>query len=170
MLNLYRFVLLEPKHKPLKTLTTMKKLNLLSGNPISADLGLLLIRLIIGSLMACYGYQKLINFQEMATSDFWAKEVSFLGMHGAFPLALTVFAEFFCSLLLIIGLFTRLSLIPLMVCMAYIFLVVFPGSMVSNGEHGVEFNNTFVYFVIYLALFFTGPGKYSLDHKFLKRH
>lgn len=170
MLNLYRFVLLEPKHKPLKTLTTMKKLNLLSGNPISADLGLLLIRLIIGSLMACYGYQKLINFQEMATSDFWAKDVSFLGMHGAFPLALTVFAEFFCSLLLIIGLFTRLSLIPLMVCMAYIFLVVFPGSMVSNGEHGVEFNNTFVYFVIYLALFFTGPGKYSLDHKFLKRH
>jgi putative oxidoreductase len=148
----------------------MKKLNLLTGNAINADLGLLLIRLIIGLLMACYGYQKLIHFQEMAASDFWAKDVSFLGMHGAFPLALTVFAEFFCSLLLIVGLFTRLSLIPLLICMAYIFLVVFPGSMVSNGENGVEFNNTFVYFIIYLALFFTGPGKYSLDYKFLKKH
>ncbi len=148
----------------------MKKLNLLTGNAINADLGLLLVRLIIGLLMACYGYQKLIHFQEMAASDFWAKEVSFLGMHGAFPLALTVFAEFFCSLLLIVGLFTRLSLIPLMICMAYIFLVIFPGSMVSNGENGVEFNNTFVYFIIYLALFFTGPGKYSLDHKFLRKH
>lgn len=148
----------------------MKKLNLLTGNAINADLGLLLIRLIIGSLMACYGYQKLIHFQEMAASDFWAKDVSFLGMHGAFPLALTVFAEFFCSLLLIVGLFTRLSLIPLLICMAYIFLVIFPGSMVSNGENGVEFNNTFVYFTIYLALFFTGPGKYSLDHKFLRKH
>ncbi len=148
----------------------MKKLNLLTGNAINADLGLLLVRLIIGLLMACYGYQKLINFQEMAASDFWAKDVSFLGMHGAFPLALTVFAEFFCSLLLIVGLFTRLSLIPLMICMAYIFLVIFPGSMVSNGENGVEFNNTFVYFTIYLALFFTGPGKYSLDYKYLKKH
>ncbi len=147
----------------------MKKLDLLTGNAINADLGLLLIRLIIGLLMACYGYQKLIHFQEMATSDFWAKDVSFLGMHGAFPLALTVFAEFFCSLLLIVGLFTRLSLIPLLICMAYIFLVVFPGSMVSNGENGVEFNNTFVYFTIYLALFFTGPGKYSLDYKFLRK-
>ena len=148
----------------------MKKLNLLTGNAINADLGLLLIRLIIGALMACYGYQKLVHFQEMASSDFWAKDVSFLGMHGAFPLALTVFAELFCSLLLIVGLFTRLSLIPLLICMAYIFLVIFPGSMVSNGENGVEFNNTFVYFTIYLALFFTGPGKYSLDYKFLKKH
>ena len=148
----------------------MKKLNLLTGNAINADLGLLLIRLIIGLLMACYGYQKLIHFQEMAASDFWAKDVSFLGMHGAFPLALTVFAEFFCSLLLIVGLFTRLSLIPLLICMAYIFLVIFPGSIVSNGENGVEFSNTFVYFTIYLALFYTGPGKYSLDYKFLKKH
>lgn len=147
----------------------MNKLKLFSGQPINMDLGLLLIRVVIGALMAFIGYEKLIHFNEMANSDFWAKEVSFLGMKGAVPLALTVFAEFFCSLLLIVGLFTRVSSFILLFCMAYIFLVIFPGSMVSKGEHGVEFNTAFTYFVIYLGLFFTGAGKYSLDAKFLRK-
>ena len=91
----------------------MKKLLLFSSHPINLSFGLLLIRIIIGVLMAFYGYEKLIHFDEMAASDFWAKNVSFLGMTGKFPLALTIFAEFFCSILLIFGLFTRLALLPL---------------------------------------------------------
>jgi putative oxidoreductase len=148
----------------------MKKLQLFTANPINIDLGLLFIRVIIGLLMGFYGYEKLIHFQEMATSDFWTKNVSFLGMTGPVPLGLTVFAEFFCSLLLIVGLFTRLSLLPLMFCMAYIFLVIFPLSILGQGDNGYEFNTSFVYFVVYLGLFFTGPGKYSLDQKILKGH
>ncbi len=145
----------------------MKKL--LSAYPINTDLGLLLIRLIIGILMACYGYQKLIHFDEMAASDFWAKDINFLGFTGKVPLALTVFAEFFCSLLLLVGLFTRLSLIPLLICMAYIFGVVAKMEVVHSGDNGVEINNAFVYFVIYLALFLTGPGKYSIDHMMARK-
>jgi putative oxidoreductase len=147
----------------------MKKLKLLSGQPINTDLGLLLIRFIIGTLMAFIGYEKLIHFEEMANSDFWAKNVSFLGMKGAIPLALTIFAEFLCSIFLIVGLFTRVSSFFLLFCMAYIFLVIFPGSILDKGEHGYEFNTAFTYFMIYLGLFFTGPGKYSLDAKFLKK-
>jgi len=147
----------------------MKKLKLLSGQPINTDLGLLLIRVIIGALMAFIGYEKLIHFEEMANSDFWAKNVSFLGMKGAIPLALTIFAEFLCSIFLIVGLFTRVSSFFLLFCMAYIFLVIFPGSILDKGEHGYEFNTAFTYFMIYLGLFFTGPGKYSLDAKFLKK-
>lgn len=148
----------------------MKKLQLFSAQPLNLDLGLLFIRVIIGLLMAFYGYEKLIHFQEMAASDFWTKNVSFLGMTGSVPLALTIFAEFFCSLLLIVGLFTRLSLIPLLFCMGYIFLVIFPFSILGKGDNGYEFNTSFVYFMIYLGLFFTGPGKYSLDQKILKGH
>ncbi|WP_395044590.1 DoxX family protein [Flavobacterium sp.] len=147
----------------------MKKLLLLSSNPINKDLGLLLIRLIIGLLMAFYGYEKLSHFSEMASSDFWAKNVSFLGMTGKTPLALTIFAELFCSVLLIFGLFSRISTMILMFCMGYIFLVVFPFSIINQGDNGHEFNTAFVYFMIYLGLFFTGPGKYSLDHKFFKK-
>jgi len=145
----------------------MKKL-LLSRNSINIDFGLLLIRLIIGLLMAFYGYEKLIHFNEMASSDFWTKQVSFLGMPSTISLGLTVFAELICSLLLIVGLFSRVSLFFLLFCMAWIFLVVFPFSIGDKGDNGYQFNVAFVYFAIYFGLFFTGPGKYSLDAKLLK--
>lgn len=146
----------------------MKKLALNSFQPINLDLGLLLIRIIIGLLMAFYGYEKLIHFEAMAASDFWAKNVNFLGFTGKIPLALTIFAEFFCSLLLIIGLLSRLALIPLLICMGFIIVAIMQFSVLNSGDNGYEFNTAFVYFIIYLALFFTGPGKYSLDSKFLK--
>lgn len=143
----------------------MKKLISLSSESINLDLGLLLIRLIVGLLMAFYGYEKLIHFNEMASSEFWAQNVSFLGMTGTVPLALTVFAELFCSILLILGLFTRLASLILAFCMAYIFLVIFPFSIIDKGDNGMQFNDAFVYFIVYISLFFTGSGKYSLDLK-----
>lgn len=147
----------------------MKKLLSTSIEPIHLSLGLLLVRIIIGVVMAFIGYEKLIHFNEMAASDFWAKDISFLGFTGKVPLALTIFAEFFCSLLLIIGLFTRLSLIPLLICMGYIIIVVSKFSIISSGDNGIQVNTAFVYFVIYLALFLTGPGKYSVDAQLSKK-
>lgn len=147
----------------------MKKNVFTSFQPINLSLGLLIIRIIIGILMAFYGYQKLINFETMAASDFWAKEVSFLGMTGKTPLALTIFAEFFCSLFLIIGLFTRLALLPLLICMGYIIACVAKFEVIYKGDNGMEMNNAFVYFAIYLGLLFTGPGNYSLDYKIANR-
>ncbi|MFM9989487.1 DoxX family membrane protein, partial [Flavobacterium sp.] len=108
----------------------MKKL-FFSGNPINTDLGLLIIRLIIGALMALYGYEKYSHFNEMAASDFWMKNVSFFGMSSKIALGLTIFAELVCSLFLILGLFSRFSLFVLMFCMGYIFLVVFPMSIIN---------------------------------------
>jgi putative oxidoreductase len=143
----------------------MKKLVLFSPKEINRDLGLFLIRLIVGLLMAFYGYEKLIHFNEMAASEFWTKNVNFLGMSGSVPLALTVFAEFFCSLFLIAGFLTRINLFFLLFCMAYIFLVIFPFSILDKGDNGYQFNDAFLYFIIYLGLFFTGPGKYSLDQR-----
>ena len=147
----------------------MKKNLLISLQPINLSLGILLIRITIGVLMAFYGYHKLIHFEEMAASDFWAKEVSFLGMTGKTPLALTIFAEFFCSLFLIIGLFTRLSLIPLVICMGYIIACVMQFKVIYSGDNGTEMNNAFFYLIIYIALFLTGPGNYSLDYKIANR-
>ncbi len=148
----------------------MKKIFSLSANPVQKDLGLFILRLIMGLLMACYGYEKFSHFGEMANSDFWSKNISFLGMTGKVPLALTIFAELFCSLLLIVGAFTRFSLLVLMFCMGYIIVVVAQFTIISKGDNGYELNNAFVYFMIYLSLLFTGPGKYSLDYKkFTKR-
>ena len=147
----------------------MKKLLSTTIEPIHLSLGLLLIRIIIGVVMAFYGYEKLMHFSEMAASDFWAKEISFLGFTGKIPLALTIFAEFFCSLLLLIGLFTRLALIPLLICMGYIIIVVAQFSIIDSGDNGIQVNTAFVYFMIYLALFLTGPGEYSIDAQLSKK-
>ena len=119
--------------------------------------------------MAFYGYEKLTHFSEMAASDFWAKNVSFLGMTGKFPLALTIFAEFFCSLLLILGLFTRFALIPLLICMGYIIVNVAQLSIINQGDNGLEINSAFTYLVIYIALFLSGTGNYSIDKLISKR-
>lgn len=147
----------------------MKKIFSNSIDPFNLSLGIFLIRVIIGVLMAFLGYEKLIHFNEMATSDFWTKNVSFLGMSGSIALGLTVFAEFFCSLLLTIGLFTRLSLIPLIICMGFIVVSIAQFSVLESGDHGTNVNTAFVYFVIYVGLFFTGAGKYSLDYMIAKK-
>lgn len=147
----------------------MKKNTFTSYQPINLSMGILLIRIIIGVLMAFYGYQKLINFETMAASDFWAKEVSFLGMTGKIPLALTVFAELFCSLFLILGLFTKWALVPLLICMGYIIACIAKFEVIYSGDNGIEMNTAFVYFIIYLGIFLTGPGNYSLDYKIANR-
>lgn len=147
----------------------MKKIFSNSIEPFNLSLGIFLIRVIIGVLMAFLGYEKLIHFNEMAASDFWTKNVSFLGMSGSIALGLTVFAEFFCSLLLTIGLFTRLSLIPLIICMGYIVVSIAQFAVLESGDHGTNVNSAFVYLVIYIGLFFTGAGKYSLDYMIGKK-
>ena len=146
----------------------MKK-TFLRSSAINTDFGLLLIRLAIGFLMAFYGLHKLQHFNEMASSDFWMKDVNLFGLTGKVPLALTIFAELFCSVFLILGLFTRLSLIPLLFCMGFIVVVISKFKIVSTGDNGMELNSAFTYFVIYLALFLMGPGKYSVDHFILNK-
>ena len=141
----------------------MRKLFSVHYNETTLNIGLFLLRLTVGVAMAFYGYHKLTHFSEMAHSDFWEKNVNFLGKGGAISLGLTVFAELICSFLLILGLLTRLALVPLLICMGYIVYVLDKNQIVSAGEHGYELNHAFFYFAIYLVLLLTGPGKWSLD-------
>jgi putative oxidoreductase len=144
-----------------------KKINL-SGE-LNKDLGLLLLRILIGILMAFYGIHKLNHFTEFASSDFWQSDVSLFGLTGKIPLALTIFAELFCSCFLIFGIFTRFALLPLIFCMGFIVVTIAKFKIITDGDNGFEFNQAFIYLVIYIVLFFTGPGKYSIDNFLLKK-
>jgi putative oxidoreductase len=141
----------------------MRKLFSIASNIHLNSLALLFLRLTIGVAMGFYGYHKLTHFQEMMLEDFWVKDVNFMGWGGPVSLALTVFAEFFCSIFLILGLATRLSLIPLLICTGYIAGVLDHFELVSAGEHGYSVNHAFFYFMIYLVLLLTGPGRWSVD-------
>lgn len=130
----------------------MKKLFSVSYSSSAFNLALLILRVGAGVLMINHGYDKLVHFQQYA-----GKFMSFLGIGGTMSLALVVFAEFFCSIFLILGLFTRLAAIPLIISMV---IAVWKGhnmDIFGDGEHGSLF------FLVYLTILLVGPGRVSID-------
>lgn len=75
-------------------------------------------------------------------------------------LALAIFAEFFCSALLVLGLFTRWASIPLIITMG---VAVFD-IHIDDGFAVME--KALLYLTAYLSILILGPGKLSLDRVF----
>ena len=113
---------------------------------------MLLLRLVVGFLMINHGYGKLVHF-----SEYQNKFMNFLGMGQTISLALAVFAEFFCSLFLILGLFTRLSSIPLIITMGVALFKAHNADFFGEGETASLFLGC------YLMILILGPGKVSVD-------
>lgn len=129
-----------------------------SGSKLN-DFGLLLIRLFIGTMMLfTHGGDKLVNFVERA-----AHFPDPLGVGSVTSLALTVFAEFFCSLAIIFGLLTRLAVIPLIIIMLMAIFVIHGDDPWGKKEF------TLLYLVHYLTLFFAGAGRFSFDNKLFSK-
>lgn len=118
----------------------------------SFNLAMLLLRIGLGALMIPHGFDKMVKFKEYS-GDF----MDFLGLGGSISLALAVFAEFFCSLFLVMGLFTRLTVIPLIVAMLVAVFKANNAEVFGDGEHGMLFLTG------YLAILLLGPGKASVD-------
>jgi putative oxidoreductase len=117
------------------------------------NFSMLVLRLSFGLLMLInHGMAKLTNFNETA-SHFY----NFLGMGSRTSLVLNIFAEVFCSLFLILGLFTRLATLPLIIAM----LVAIFGAHAGQGIDKTE--PAILYLTAYLVLLFVGPGKVSVD-------
>ncbi len=130
---------------------------LLSTKSFSIDIGLLVLRLSVGVLMLTHGLPKLMNFVERMDrfSDPY-------GLSSPVSLSMAIFAEVFCSVLLIFGAFTRLALVPLMFTMLTIVFIIHANDPFAKQELGL------LYLLPYITLFFTGPGKYSIDARIFK--
>lgn len=113
---------------------------------------MLVLRLSLGILMMHTGYNKLTHF-----SEYQDKFMNFLGMGSTISLALVVFAEFFCSLFLILGLFTRFSAIPLIITMCVALFKAHNAEFFGDGQVAALFLTG------YLVLLFVGPGRVSVD-------
>lgn len=106
-------------------------------------------------MLVNYGWHKLTHFAEMQR-QFGDP----LGLGPTVSLSLVVFAEFFCSAFVILGLFTRLACIPLIIAMGVAFFKVHHmlyGTGAGSGQTAL------VFFLAFLIILFTGPGKVSLD-------
>lgn len=130
----------------------IKKILSTKINDSKVNIALLVLRLAAGVLMAHHGYGKLTHFSEMQT-----KFMDFMGLGMSTSLALVVFAEFFCSLLLIAGLATRFVLIPLTITMLVAVFKAHSGDIFGDGQ------TAFLYLAIYIALMLKGSGKFSVD-------
>ena len=132
----------------------MKRLFNTNFNHESLHFMLLVLRICIASFMIVHGYQKLGWITAGGEIQFGDP----IGVGATASLYLTVFAEFFCSIFLLIGLGTRLATIPLIITMLVAVFIVHGADGFDKKEMGLLF------LLVYVFLLVSGPGKYSIDH------
>lgn len=130
----------------------MKKLLSLKYSAGAFNAAMLLLRLASGAIMMHHGYDKLVNFAKYKTQF-----INFLGMGQSASLALVIFAEFFCALFIILGLFTRLAVIPLIVTMCVALFKAHHADFMGEGEMAA------LYLACFAVLLLLGPGRVSVD-------
>lgn len=113
---------------------------------------LLALRMFFGVMFFIHGLDKMMNFSTLSQTF-----PSILGFGSYMSLMLAIFCEFCCSLFMIVGLMHRLVLIPMIITMCMAFFVVH-GAMIPEGELAL------IYLFVFISLFITGPGRYSIDY------
>lgn len=119
---------------------------------------MLILRLGAGSLMLMnHGLDKLIHFSQKAGGF-----ADPFGIGSTASLSLSIFAEFFCAAFIMLGLFTRLACIPLIINLSVALFIAHQGDFFGKGELAGLF------LVCFGTLLFTGAGKVSLDRFLVK--
>ena len=114
---------------------------------------MLFLRVVFGLLIIIkHGYLKLMNFSTLHTQFY-----NFLGLGSNTSLVLTIFAEVLCALFIILGLFTRIAVIPLIIVM----LVAIFGA--NSGKPLIESDLALLYLSAFVTLLYCGPERASID-------
>ena len=114
---------------------------------------LLLLRVFTAAFMLSHGYPKLVKLME-------GGEIKFADPIGIGPeasLILAVFSEFFCSILIGLGLFTRLATFPLIITMSVAAFISHAADPFGRKELAL------MYLLLYISMLVFGGGKYSVD-------
>jgi putative oxidoreductase len=131
----------------------MKKVLSINYSATAFNISFLLLRVVFGiSMCVNYGYDKLVNFADKKDSF-----VNLFGIGSTTTLVLVVFAEFFCSIFVAIGLFTRFTVLPLIIAMSYAFFVSHNSALFAKGETAA------LYLTGFFAILLCGPGRASVD-------
>lgn len=131
----------------------MKKFMSVSHQTKNVDIILLVLRITIAALMLTHGLPKM----NALLSDEPIQFAAVFGFSPAVSLGLTVFAEVFCSVLILAGFGTRLAAIPLIITMAVAAFLIHATDPFGKQEMPI------LYLLIYVVLLIAGSGRYSLD-------
>jgi putative oxidoreductase len=135
----------------------MRKLFSTRYNAGAYNTALLVLRLGFGILLTHHGYLKLSNFHQ--TESFMP---DIMGLSKSIAAGLVVFAELFCGFLIILGLFTRLACIPIIIMLLFIIFKTGHADFFGKEELPTA------YIIPFIALLFTGAGKISIDNMISK--
>ena len=117
------------------------------------SLGLLILRVgFAGTLALFHGLPKLL--------DFTNKMHTFpdpIGLGSTVSLTLAVTAEFFCAILVVVGIFTRFTVVPLVILMAVAFFII------HGADPFMKKELAFMYLLAFTSILAAGPGKFSAD-------
>jgi len=116
-----------------------------------ASFGLLVLRVAVCAMMLTHGLTKLSNFSTMS------QNFDPIGIGGTLSLSLVILAEVFCSIAVILGLFTRLAAIPLIFAMCVATFVAHAGQDFAIKEPAL------LYLTCYAVILIVGPGRFSID-------
>jgi len=119
---------------------------------ISFNLGLLILRVGFSIGLMTHGYGK---FLKVINGNFKFSDP--LGIGTSFSLILASFGEFIAPIFIIIGWKTRLFTIFPTLTMLVAFTIAHDGDPFSRKEKSL------MYLITFIAIYFTGPGKYSID-------
>ncbi len=131
----------------------MKKIFSTATGFIQISISLLILRLGIGALMLTHGWPKLLRLFE-------GGEISFpdpLGIGSFMSLIMATLTEVAASVLVILGLATRLATASLAFTMIIAVFVVHADDPFQQKELGL------IYLLVYIVLMITGSGRYSID-------
>lgn len=113
---------------------------------------LLLVRVMFGILFFTHGLDKMMNFNSLVDAY-----PSVLGFGSYMTLMVSIFCEFCCSLFLIAGFLVRIMTIPMIIAMGVAFFDIHD-AILPEGELSL------IYFILFIILFWVGPGRYSIDY------
>jgi len=132
----------------------MKRLLQIGAREEYVNILLLILRIAIAAFMLTHGSPKLGRLLAGGEIQFGDP----IGLGPLPSLILVVFAEFVCSILIGIGLGTRLATIPLMITM------IVAGFVAHSADPFGRKEIALLYLLYYIALFVLGSGKYSIDY------
>jgi putative oxidoreductase len=126
----------------------------------NTDLGLLILRAWLGlSMLILHGMPKLQKFAALSE-----KFPDPFGIGHKPSLILALVAELAGSVLIVAGFLTRFASASLVVTMAVAFFAVHGGALQDNAATGAKSGElAYIYMAGFVALLFTGAGRYSVD-------
>ena len=126
-----------------------------SASPLLQPQGLAIIRIIVGVFLIYHGWEifDAIKMNEYTTWDIFKNTSS-----PSFLVYMGKTTELIAGFLLFVGWLTRLASVVIIITFLYISLFV------GHGKIWYEDQHPFLFVLLALVFFFTGPGKWSIDN------